>query len=145
MSQKCIDPIVGDILATWRYDISGIAPEMREAYDEHFAQCARCVSKQRLHRAIDIGLVVLASVSAVAFLAAFGIVRHYHPNHAFYLEIAGLAGFMLSALLWLAVLVATPAPLVITGAAKQGARILHDHLPEHVRDRVPERLRERIG
>jgi hypothetical protein len=118
---------------------------MREAYDEHLALCARCIGKQRLHRTVDIALVVLASVSAVAFLAAFGIVRHYHPSHALYLELAGLAGFTLSALLWLAVLVATPAPLVITGAAKHGARILHDRLPEQVRERVPERLREHIG
>jgi len=26
---ECIDPIVGKILAGWRYDISGLAPEMR--------------------------------------------------------------------------------------------------------------------
>ncbi|MBV9670019.1 MAG: hypothetical protein JOZ43_03595 [Acidobacteriales bacterium] len=144
MARKCTDAVVGDILATWRYDISGLAPDMRVAYEEHLQECAHCIYKQRLHRTIDIALVVLASVSAVAFLAAFGIVRHYHPVHAFYLEIAGLAGFAFSALMWLAVLVATPAPLVITGVAKHGARVLHDRLPEPVRERVPERLREKI-
>jgi anti-sigma factor RsiW len=144
MAAKCTDQVVGDILATWRYDISGLAPEMREAYEEHLAACPHCIAKQRLHRTIDIGLVALASVSAVAFLAAFGIVRHYRPHHALYLEIAGLAGFFVSVLLWLAVLLATPAPIVLTGAAKTGARALHDRLPEQVRERVPERLREKI-
>ena len=37
MSQQCIDPIVGKILAGWRYDISGLAPEMRGDYENHFA------------------------------------------------------------------------------------------------------------
>jgi hypothetical protein len=29
---ECIDPVVGKILAGWRYDISGITPEMRGDY-----------------------------------------------------------------------------------------------------------------
>ena len=33
---QCVDPVVGKILAGWRYDISGIAPEMRGAYEDHF-------------------------------------------------------------------------------------------------------------
>ena len=37
MSQQCIDPIVGKILAGWRYDISGLAPEMCADYESHFA------------------------------------------------------------------------------------------------------------
>ena len=52
MSQ-CIDPIVGKILAGWRYDISGLAPEMRGDYEQHFAACEMCRSRQRLHRIID--------------------------------------------------------------------------------------------
>src|SRR5439155_79291 len=75
MSQ-CIDPIVGKILAGWRYDISGLAPEMRGDYEEHFAACERCRSKQRLHRTIDVSLIALASVSAGVFLLAFGVIRH---------------------------------------------------------------------
>ena len=47
---ECVDPIVGKILAGWRYDISGIAPEMRADYEEHFDACERCRSRQRLHR-----------------------------------------------------------------------------------------------
>ena len=47
MSQ-CVDPIVGKILAGWRYDISGIAPEMCSDYEQHFAACEHCRSRQRL-------------------------------------------------------------------------------------------------
>ena len=31
----CTDPIVGAILSGWRYDISGISPEMRTYYEQH--------------------------------------------------------------------------------------------------------------
>ena len=34
---ECVDPVVGKILAGWRYDISSLAPEMRGDYEEHFA------------------------------------------------------------------------------------------------------------
>ena len=142
---KCVDQFVGNILASWRYDISGIAPEMRGDYEQHFAQCAYCRHKQRLHRTIDISLIVLTSVSAVIFLLAFGVIRHFGPRHAFWLEIAALAGFAMSALIWLLVAVATPAPLVVVDAAKLGARAVHDRLPPEIRDRLPEELRLRIS
>lgn len=143
MSQ-CVDPIVGKILAGWRYDISGLAPEMRGDYEHHFKACERCRSRQRLHRTIDISLIVLASVSAAMFLLAFGVIRHFGPRHAFWLEIAALAGFALSALIWLIVAVATPAPTVMVDAAKIGARHVHDRLPQEIRDRLPEELRVKI-
>jgi hypothetical protein len=143
MSQ-CVDPIVGKILAGWRYDISGLAPEMRGDYEDHFKLCERCRARQRLHRTIDISLIVLASVSAGIFLLAFGVIRHFGPRHAFWLEIAALAGFALSALIWLIVAVATPAPTVMVDAAKVGARHVHDHLPQEIRERLPEELRVKI-
>ena len=77
MSQQCIDPIVGKILAGWRYDISGLAPEMRGDYESHFADCEHCRSRQRMHRIIDVGLIALASVSGGVFLLAFGVIRHF--------------------------------------------------------------------
>ena len=110
---KCTDPVVGKILAGWRYDISGLAPEMRGDYEAHLAECAFCRSRQRLHRGIDIGLMALASASMVVFLLAYGVIRYFHPSHAFLLEIGALGGFLLSMLLWLLVAVATPAPLVV--------------------------------
>jgi len=118
---------------------------MRGDYERHFAECAYCRAKQRLHRTIDISLIVLTTVSAVVFLLAFGVIRHFGPRHAFWLEIAALAGFALSALIWLLVAVATPAPLVVVDAAKLGARRVHDRLPPEIRDRIPEELRLRIS
>ena len=144
MSQQCVDPIVGKILAGWRYDISGIALEMRDGDEDHFAHCEFCRSRQRLHRTIDVSLIALASVSAAVFLLAFGVIRHLGPRHAFWLEIAALGGFALSALLWLVVAVATPAPTAVVDVAKLGARRVHDKLPAEIRDRLPEELRVKI-
>ncbi len=143
MSQ-CAEPIVGKILAGWRYDISGLAPEMRGDYERHFAECEHCRSRQQLHRIIDISLIVLASVSAFVFLLAFGVIRHFGPRHAFWLEVAALAGFALSALIWLVVAVATPAPMAVVDAARLGARVVHDKLPQEIRERLPEDIRVKI-
>lgn len=141
---ECVDPIVGKILAGWRYDISGLAPEMRSDYEEHFAQCEHCRSRQRMHRVIDVSLITLASISAGVFLLAFGVIRHFGPSHALLLELAALAGFALSALIWLVVAVATPAPLAVVDAARFGARHVHDRLPQEIRERLPEELRLKI-
>ncbi len=140
----CVDPLVGKILAGWRYDISGLAPEMRGDYERHFAACEYCRSRQRLHRTIDLSLIALASVSAAVFLLAFGVIRHFEPRHTFWLELAALAGFALSALIWLVVAVATPAPMAVVDAARLGARHVHDHLPPEIRERLPEELRAKI-
>jgi hypothetical protein len=144
MSQQCVDPIVGKILAGWRYDIYGLAAEMRGDYEQHLAACELCRGRQRVHRIVDVGLIALASVSAGVFLLAFGVIRHFGPRHAFWLEIAALTGFALSALIWLVVAVATPVPVTVMDAAKQGARRVHDRLPEEIRQRLPEELRIKI-
>jgi hypothetical protein len=144
MSEQCTDPVVGKILAGWRYDISGLAPEMRGDYDEHLVSCPRCHGRQRLHRIIDVSLIVLASVSAAVFLVAFVVIRHFGPRHAFWLEVAALAGFALSGLIWLAVAVATPAPSTMVDVALVGARHVHDRLPAEIRERLPEDLRLKI-
>src|SRR5579864_5814956 len=143
MSQ-CVDPLVGKILAGWRYDISGLAPEMRGDYEHHLAACEHCRSRQRLHRTIDVSLIVLASVSAGVFLLAFGVIHHFAPRHTLWLEIAALGGFALSALIWLGVAVATPAPTTMVDAARIGARRVHDRLPAEIRERLPEDLRLKI-
>ena len=98
MGEKCTDRVVGNILAGWRYDISGIAPEMRGDYEAHFLDCPRCRAKRRLHRTIDIGLIVVAGMSAVLFLVVFAAVRYFGPSYALLLEIAAAAGFVLSVL-----------------------------------------------
>jgi hypothetical protein len=142
---ECVDPVVGKILAGWRYDISGLAAEMRGDYEDHFSACARCRSRQRLHRAIDVSLIVLASVSAGVFLLAFGVIHHFAPKHSLILELAALAGFALSVLIWLVVAVATPAPAAVMDVAKVGARHVHDRLPAEIRERLPEELRMKLS
>jgi hypothetical protein len=141
---ECIDPIVGKILAGWRYDISGLAPEMCADYEHHFAGCEHCRSRQKIHRIIDISLIVLASLSAGVFLLAFAVIKYFGPRHAFWFEVAALAGFALSALIWLVVAVATPAPTVMVDAARLGARRVHDRLPAEIREKLPEDLRLKI-
>jgi len=141
MSLHCTDTVVGDILAGWRYDISGITPEMRGDYEEHLATCLRCRRKQSLHRTIDIALISLSTVSAGVFLLAWGVIHHFDPRHALLLEIAALVGFAISAFVWLAVAVATPAPLVLADVARTGARRVQERLPEEIRSRLPEEIR----
>ena len=145
LSQPCTDRVVGEILAGWRYDISGIAAEMRADYEEHLEQCARCHARQRLHRTIDVGLIVVTTLSAGMFLVAFGAIRYLDPKHALLMEIAALCGFAFSAVVWVAVAIATPAPLVMVDAAKLGARRIHDKLPQEIRDRIPEELKVKIN
>jgi len=141
---ECVEPIVGKILAGWRYDISGLAAEMRGDYEAHFADCEHCRSRQQIHRIIDISLIVLASVSAALFLLAFGVIRYFGPRHAFWFEVIALAGFALSALIWLVVAVATPAPMAVVDVARLGARRVHDRLPAEIREKLPEELRMKI-
>ncbi len=142
---ECTDRVIGKIIAGWRYDISHLAPEMRGDYVAHMEECEHCRGRQRLHRAIDLGLIVLGTLSAGLFLIAFAIVHHFEPKHAFILELIALGGFVLSAIIWLVVAIATPAPVVMIGAARTGARIVHDKLPEPIRERIPEELRVKIS
>ena len=106
----------------------GITPEMRGDYEAHFAECEHCRRKQRLHRTIDFTLIGLATVSAFVFLLAFAVIRYLRPQHAFILEVGSLVGFSLSALIWLIVAVATPAPMAVVDVARLGARILAHRL-----------------
>jgi hypothetical protein len=141
---RCTEPFVGKILAGWRYDITGLAAEMSQDYEAHLASCAYCRGRQRFHRTLDVTLIAVATLSALVFVFAFAVIHHFSPPHAAILELGALGGFALSALLWLAVAMATPAPLVVKDAAMERARNLHDRLPETVRERIPEELKLRI-
>jgi len=142
MNSACTDRVIGDILAGWRYDISGLAPEMRGDYEQHLAECARCHSRQVLHRTVDIGLMIVATLSAGIFLLAFGAVRHFSPRHALVLELIALAGFLFFSVVWLVVAVATPAPVVVADVARIHARRIHDKLPSQIREKLPESTQE---
>jgi hypothetical protein len=144
--KTCVDPVVGGILSGWRYDISGIATEMRGDYDYHFAVCEYCRARQRLHRKIDIGLIVLTGMAALLFLLAFFVIWRFNlaPQHAVLLHLGALIGFLISVLMMILVAISTPAPLVITDAAMVAARGVHERLPEQVRNRLPEDLRVKL-
>jgi hypothetical protein len=128
----CTDQVIGDILSGWRYDISGVSPEMRTDYVQHFEDCARCRSRQRLHRTIDVTLMVISSVSIVVFLLATAVIHrgpfgqmtvaalHYRDvSFALTLQMAAVGGLLFSLLMWILVAIATPAPTVISGTVKQ--------------------------
>ena len=147
MKKSCNDPVVGGILAGWRYDISGIATEMRGDYEHHLLTCQWCRSRQRLHRQIDIGLIALAIVAAMLFAAGFFILRAFNlaPQHSLLLQLAMVVACGTSVLLAILVAISTPAPLVVADAALEGARRVHDRLPEAVKDRLPEELRVKLS
>lgn len=145
----CTDTVVGDILSSWRYDISGISPEMRVDYEEHLATCAHCRSRQRLHRAIDVTLISVSTLSIAVFLLALAVIHRVEPlrTAAVYvhlehtqmvltLQAAAVVGLLASLAAWILVAIATPAPVYLTGVAIEQARVLQDRIPEELRSRI---------
>ncbi|MGB0065367.1 MAG: hypothetical protein WBP85_13045 [Terracidiphilus sp.] len=141
---ECTDRVVGAILASWRYDISGISPEMRRDYEHHFAECARCSARQRFHRSVDVTLAVLTSLAAVFFLFALAVLKHIGPletlaSRVFALDredtyhmliSAGIAGLIFSVIALALVLMTTPAPAYLGGIAAERAKLIEERLPE---------------
>lgn len=145
----CTDSVVGDILSSWRYDISGISPEMRTDYEQHLATCSHCRSRQRIHRVIDVTLISVSTLSILAFLLALAVIHHIEPlrtaavvlhlEHAqlvLTLQAAAVLGLLASLLAWVLVAIATPAPIYLTGVAIEQARVLQDRIPEELRTRL---------
>ena len=138
---------MGAILASWRYDISGIFPEMRKDYEQHFAECPHCSSRQRFHRGLDVALVVLTSLSVFFSLFALAVLKHIKPlEHVafniFGLDIADMyhmlvsaavAGVCFSVMAFALVLLATPAPSYLGGIAAERARLIEARLPEAIK------------
>jgi hypothetical protein len=144
----CIDPVVGDILSGWRYDISGLSPAMRTDYEDHLTECDHCRSKQRLHRTVDVLLISVSSLSILAFLLAAVVMHrvealthlnevHVHLRHtAVYisLEAVALTGLLVSSLLWVLVAIATPLPGYLGGVVQ--SRLPADLLERIQKDRI---------
>ena len=145
MAAVCTDKVVGQILAGWRYDISGIAPEMRADYEAHFAECETCRSRQKLHRIIDFSLLFICKLSVVLFLAGFLAVRHFAPAASTIMQWIAIGGAILSAIVWVIVCMTTPVPVMVFGAVKQKARQLHEKLPDDIKSRIPEQLVGKIA
>ena len=148
---RCTDRVVGAILASWRYDISGISPEMRKDYEGHFAECPHCRARQKLHRTVDVSLAVLTSTAVLFFLFALAVVYHIKPlEHVafniFGLDIsdmyhmlisAGIAGLCFSVIAFVLVLTATPVPSYLGGIAAERARLLEERLPAAIKSLRP--------
>ena len=144
---RCTDRVVGAILASWRYDISGIYPEMRKDYEYHFAECAHCSARQKFHRSLDATLAVLTSLAVFFFLFALAVLHHIKPlEHVafkvFGLDIfdmyhmlvsAGIAGLCFSVMAFALVLMATPAPSYLGGIAAERARLIEERLPAAIK------------
>ncbi len=138
----CSDPVVGAILSSWRYDLSGSSPEMRGDLEDHLVACRRCRGRQRLHRTIDVTLIGLATLSILAFLLAIAVIHHLEPLRTwaialhmrqvqFPLTLQDLAvtGLLASVLLWLLVALMTPAPTYLSEVAMAQARELRNRTP----------------
>ncbi|WP_263408072.1 hypothetical protein [Terriglobus tenax] len=141
-TSECTDQVVGDILSGWRYDISGLTPEMRVDYERHLASCEHCRSRQQLHRTIDVSLIVVSTLSVLAFVVAVGILHRYaglsqvalahlhlrRVEWALTMKDAAVAGLLFSTIAWVLVAIATPAPKVLNG-------MLQDRMSEEARER----------
>lgn len=144
---QCTDGVVGSILASWRYDISGISPEMRKDYEQHFAECPHCRARQKFHRSLDVTLAVLTSLAVFFFLFALAVLKHiklleHMAFNVFGLDVydtyhmlvsAGIAGLCFSVFALLLVLTTTPAPSYLSGIAAERARSIEERLPEAIR------------
>lgn len=109
----------------------------------HFIECAHCRRRQAISRAIDVLLIMVSTLSIVAFLLAavvihrVELVTHIFSLHvrltqthavAISLEAVALAGMAFSGLIWILVAIATPLPGFLGG-------IVQKHLPADIRDR----------
>ena len=141
---ECVEPIVGKILAGWRYDISGLSPAMRTDYDQHLSDCAHCRHRQHLARTIDVLLISVSSLSILAFLLAAAVLHRieamahlssslhghvYHTPITISLEAAAIGGVVISLMLWVLVAVATPLPGLVS-------EMVQNRLPAHIRERI---------
>ena len=137
-SSTCNDHVVGAILSGWRYDISGIAPELRGDYEDHLRSCDHCRGRQRLHRTVDLLLFAATTLSCAAFLLAAVVLHRLHtlshlsslhvPLHpqadlvhshipasiTLSLQAVALLGVFVSLVLWILIAIATPIPGMVS-------------------------------
>lgn len=139
----CNDHVVGAILSGWRYDISGISPDLRRDYEQHLRECDHCRGRQRLHRTVDMLLFAATTLSCAAFLLAALVLHrlrafnhlaslhlhllpeasviHSHIPASITLSLQAVAGLgvLVSMLLWILVAIATPVPVMVTGMLRE--------------------------
>lgn len=140
--KNCIDPAVGDILSSWRYDISGSSPAVRGDLEAHLSDCRGCRTRQHVHRAVDVALVGITTLSVLGFLLAIAVIHHLEPlrtwaialhmrqiNFALTLQDLAVAGLLVSLFAWLVVALMTPAPTYLGHMAVAQARELRNRSP----------------
>jgi len=151
--ETCNDQVIGAILSGWRYDISGISPDLRGDYEAHLKECTHCRRRQRIHRTVDVLLLAATSLSFAAFLLAALVMHrlealshinsvHLHLHNegtaalshipasvTIGLEAVAVAGVFVSMLLWVLVAIATPIPTMVSTM---------------IRERVSPELRDRL-
>ena len=146
----CNDQVVGAILSGWRYDISGISPELRGDYETHLRTCSHCRRRQRIHRTVDVLLLAATTLSFAAFLLAAVVLHkiealaHIPAAHVVHLhnesvgalsripdsitislEAVACLGVFVSMLLWVLVTIATPIPAMVKDVFSRRSTDLH--------------------
>jgi hypothetical protein len=148
---RCNDRVVGTILASWRYDISGISPEMRKDYEHHLVECPRCNARQKFHRSLDVALFVLTATSVFFSVFALAVLMHIKPLEHVAFNILGLdisdmyhmlvsaaiAGVCFSVIAFALVMMATPVPTYLGGIAAERAKLIEDRLPDSIKSLRP--------
>ena len=124
---------------------------MRKDYEHHLADCARCSSRQRFHRSLDVALVVLTSLSVFFSVFALAVLKHIKPlEHVAFnilsldifdmyhmLVSAAIAGVCFSVIAFALVLMATPAPTYLGGIAAERAKLIEERLPAAIKSLRP--------
>jgi hypothetical protein len=148
---QCTDRVIGAILGSWRYDISGISPEMRRDYEQHLSECTHCCSRQKFHRSLDGTLAVLTALSMISFLFALAVLQrvklmehvafnilHLETVSVYQMLVsAAFAGLGFSLIAFVLVLATTPASAYLGGVAMERARGIEARLPESIRSLRP--------
>ncbi len=148
---QCTDRIVGAILSSWRYDISGITPEMRKDYEQHLSDCPHCRSRQKFHRTLDGTLAVLTALSMISFLFALAVLQrvkilehvafnilHLETISMYQMLVsAAFAGLGFSLIAFILVMTTTPASAYLGGIAAERARLIEARLPESIKSLRP--------
>jgi hypothetical protein len=142
---KCSDPVIGDILSSWRYDLSGSSPAVRGDFEDHLVECRHCRTRQHLHRTIDVTLIGLATLSILAFLLAIAVIHHLEPlrtwaialhmhqiNFALTLQDLAVTGLAISIVAWLLIAIMTPVPTFLSEVALTQAREIKNRSPRKV-------------
>ena len=148
---QCTDRVIGAILRSWRYDISGITPEMRKDYEQHFVECSRCRSRQKFHRSLDVSLAVLTVLSMISFLFALAVLQRVKVLEHVAFNVLGLdtvsmyqmlvsaafAGLIFSLIAFVLVMMTTPAPAYLGGMARERAKDFEARLPDAIKSLRP--------